>query len=297
MSKLIVRVRGGLGNQLFCYAAARRLALVNNAELVIDHLTGFARDRIYRRRYMLDHFRISARKATPRERMEPLDRYQRGIAKFLSRRRPFERRKYIEQEGLDFDGRLLNVKIEGTVRLDGLWQSERYFKDVEDVIRDDLTIVPPRDEINEAMAKLIQSTNGVGVHVRWFHSPQKHSCAFEHNLSQEYYRRAIQYVMSRVELPHFFLFSDYPDAARTLLGLPEGITTCINHNQGEQYAYADLWLMTHCKHFIIANSTFSWWGAWLAASPLKIVVAPRVITNGVSAWGFRGLVPDCWMQL
>ena len=63
--KVIVRVRGGLGNQLFCYAAARRLALINNAELVIDDVTGFVRDKKYKRKYMLDHFNISVRKATP----------------------------------------------------------------------------------------------------------------------------------------------------------------------------------------------------------------------------------------
>src|SRR6267154_4898422 len=81
VKKVIARMRGGLGNQLFCYAAARRLALVNDAELVIDDVTGFARDRQYRRRYALDRFRIAARKATPAERLEPFERYRRGLMK------------------------------------------------------------------------------------------------------------------------------------------------------------------------------------------------------------------------
>ena len=93
-SKLIARIKGGLGNQLFCYAAARRLALVNNAELVIDDVTGFVRDRQYRRQYALDRFQIPARKATPAERMEPFERYRRGVAKFVARRRrPVPRRR------------------------------------------------------------------------------------------------------------------------------------------------------------------------------------------------------------
>lgn len=84
MSKLIARIKGGLGNQLFCYAEARRLALVNNAELVIDDVTGFVRDRQYRRQYALARFHIPARKATPAERMEPFERYRRGLAKFVA---------------------------------------------------------------------------------------------------------------------------------------------------------------------------------------------------------------------
>ena len=79
--RVIARIKGGLGNQLFCYAAARRLALVNNAELVIDDVTGFVRDHQYCRQYMLDRFQIPVRKATPSERLEPFERYRRGVHK------------------------------------------------------------------------------------------------------------------------------------------------------------------------------------------------------------------------
>ena len=82
MNKVIARIKGGIGNQLFCYAAARRLALVNNAELVIDDITGFVRDRHYNRKYALDHFHIPCRKATPAERLEPFERYRRGVMKW-----------------------------------------------------------------------------------------------------------------------------------------------------------------------------------------------------------------------
>ena len=149
--KIITRVKGGLGNQLFCYAAARRLAWINNAELVIDDITGFARDRLYYRRYMLDHFNISARKATPFERLEPFERYRRGFMKWLSRRKPFAQRGYLEQEGQEFDQRLLVLKVNGLLYLDGLWQSEGYFVDMEQTIRDDLRIASPPDALNQRM--------------------------------------------------------------------------------------------------------------------------------------------------
>ena len=104
---------------------------MNNAELVIDDVTGFVRDHLYSRQYALDHFNISARKATAKERMEPFERYRRAIVKYLSKRICFGNRFYYEQKGMEFDSRVLNFKIKGTICLDGYWQSETYFKDVE----------------------------------------------------------------------------------------------------------------------------------------------------------------------
>lgn len=300
MGKVISRIKGGLGNQLFCYAAARRLALINNAELVIDDVTGFARDSQYRRSYMLDCFNIPAQKATPAERLEPFERYRRGLAKWLSRGKPFAQRSYLEQEGLDFDTRLLNVKVRGTVYLDGLWQSEQYFKDVEATIREDLRIIPPTDALNQAMARRIRACNAVALHVRWFDDPSNGKAS--HNASKAYYDHAMEEIRRQRQVinPHFFLFSDDPVAAQQLFELTCGQATCVNHNRGDENAYADLWLMTQCKHFIIANSTFSWWGAWLADENSKIVICPAMQFSRekcVTAWGFEGLIPDEWIQL
>ena len=168
MNKVITRIKGGLGNQLFCYAAARRLALVNDAELVIDDVTGFSRDRQYRRQFVLDRFQIPTRKATPAERMEPFERHRRGLMKWLSRRQPFEERRYLEEERLDFDERLLALKVNGSLHLDGYWQSENYFKDVEQTIREDLQIIPPKDLMNQNMAEEIRNMRAVALHVRWW---------------------------------------------------------------------------------------------------------------------------------
>lgn len=293
--KVIVRIKGGLGNQLFCYAAARRLALANQAELVIDDVTGFARDRKYHRRYALDRFRISARKATAWERMEPFERYRRGLAKFLAKRRPFHRRQYVESEGVDFDPRLLSLHVKGTVYLDGYWQSEGYFQDVESVIRKDLEIVPPEDPSNREMARRIAACNAVAVHIRWFDYPGGGNAA--HNASRDYYRRAMDEMGRCVGDPHFFVFSDDPEAAIRALDLPEDEATCVSHNKGDDNAYADLWLMSQCKHFVTANSTFSWWGAWLSPHARKVVVAPGIVQSGISSWGFDGLIPKEWIQV
>ena len=289
--KVIVRIKGGLGNQLFCYAVARRLSLINNAELVIDDVSGFLRD-THCRKYSLDYFQIPIRKATPAERMEPFERYRRGIAKFIARQKQFQQREYIEQEGIDFDPRMLEIYPTGTLYLDGLWQSEGYFRDVEKIIRQDLHIVPPKDSENLKMMDKIISTNSVCVHYRWFDSPDTSA---SHNLNRDYYIAALDFIKERVSAPHFILFSDNPEAALEILGLPDDTTTCVRHNNDDESAYADLWLMTKCKHYIIANSTFSWWGAWLGESESTIIVAPGMSSlKSYTAWGFRGLLPDRW---
>ena len=254
--KIITRIKGGLGNQLFCYAAARRLALVNNVELVIDDVTGFSRDRQYGRRYMLDHFDIPARKATPAERLEPFERCRRGLMKLVSHRKTFTDRLYLEQEGLDFDERLLSLKVDGTLYLDGLWQSEGYFKDIEQTVRKDLRIIPPRDELNQSMADRIGKCNAVALHVRWFDSPGNKAT---HSVSPDYYRRAVELMEKKVESPNYFVFSDKPEVVHSKIALPENRMVLISHNTEDDKAYADLWLMVQCRHFITANSTFSWW--------------------------------------
>lgn len=294
MPKVIARIKGGLGNQLFCYAAARRLALANNAELVIDDVTGFARDRLYCRRFMLGRFCIPARKATPPERMEPFGRYRRGLAKWVSHRRTFEKRRYVEQEGLDFDERLLALRVNGTLYLDGYWQSEGYFRDVEQRIREDLQIISPTDAQNQRTAEEIRGSDAVALHVRWFDAPGNMA---SHNVSANYYQRAVALMEEKIESPRYFVFSDDPEAARSKIELPEGRVVFVTHNREDENAYADLWLMTQCRHFITANSTFSWWGAWLGREKLKIVLTPDLRIEGKTTWGFKGLIPGEWVRV
>jgi Glycosyl transferase family 11 len=286
-NKVICRIMGGLGNQLFCYAAARRLSMINNAELVIDNVTGFVRDYQHQRRYALDHFRIPARKATAAERLAPFERYRRGVMKWISRRKPFTERSYVEQEGFALDKRLLTLKVNGTIYLDGLWQSEGYFKDVEKNIREDLRIIPPTDKLNQRMVEEIGNINAVALHVRWFNSPGSMET---HNISFDYYRRAIAIIESKVDSPHYILFSDDPYAACERIPLPKERVTLVYHNKGDENAYADLWMMQHCKYFIIPRSTFSWWGAWLCRHPGKLVIMPSFTPKGAPIWSSMGMI-------
>lgn len=293
--RIIARILGGIGNQLFIYSAARRLALASNSELVLDHVSGFAYDHTYQRHYQLDKFNIPCRIATAAERLEPLPRLRRYLRRRINQARPFDSRSYIQQEGIDFDPRLLQFQPKGAVHLEGYWQSEGYFKDVESTIRKDLRMKPPEDQANLAMAHQINQSMAVAIHVRFFDDPQ---CREGHNLTGDYFNRAISSMERLVPGAHYFVFSDRPSSALTPLQLPISRLTMVDLNSEDSQAIFDLWLMSLCKHFIISNSTFSWWGAWLSTHPGKHCIAPAIeIRKEKMAWGFRGLIPDGWVTL
>ena len=294
MGKVIARLFGGMGNQLFIYSAARRLALVSGRELVLDDRSGFAEDKVYRRNCQLQHFMVAGRSATAAERFEPFGKLRRYLNRRLESRRPFDLRRYIVQEGVDFDARLLTLRPKGDCYLEGYWQSEDYFKDVEPIIRQDLTIKLPTDPVNQRVARDIESSScPVAVHLRFFEPAAQGSTQ---HAPPDYYRRALAMLAAKSPQADFFVFSDRPDLAQESGLFPAQCTTFVSHNLGDEWAYADLWLMTLCRHHIIANSTFSWWGAWLASQPDKIIVAPGFERrSGVAWWGFAGLIPASWV--
>lgn len=294
-STIIVKIKGGIGNQLFTYSAARRLALINNAEILIDSKTGFRSDAKYKREYALDRFHVSPAicndKLTPRV-LSKL--YNRGN-KLLNKLIPFDYRNYIFQEKMDFDSRLLNLKFEGKIIFEGYWQSASYFSDIEEIIRADLRIHPPCDSKNSYFSKLISKCTAVGVHIRSFSNVNNFCTSSE---GFKYYQKAISLLESSSHEPHYFLFSDAEIPDNILSLFPGKRFTVLGHNRRITDSIYDLYLMSKCSHFIIANSTFSWWGAWLSKYQNKIVIYPNVrIVADEGKWGFDGLIPDEWLGI
>jgi hypothetical protein len=289
---------GGLGNQLFTYAAAYRLAKVNKAELVIDDSSGFENDHTYKRKYELDQFKISARKAGFFEKLRPFNRITRRLIRKVNSYLPFDNRFYVAQETIHFDNRLLELRFKKTLFLEGLWQSESYFADVADEIRGLFTFRNTANFGPSDLLQIIEKTQSVAIHFRFFESDTSVDGS-AYNVDNNYYWRAINLVLSKLPDAHFFLFSDRADLFKKKFDAENlKITIVSDANTPDATAHNDFYLMSRCKHFILANSTFGWWAAWLATNTEKIITVPNVYSDtGTCGWGFEGLIPDQWIKL
>ena len=300
MKNIIVRMKGGLGNQLFQYAFAKRLSEINKCELIIDNITCFEKyEYLYNRRYALNNFNIKERFANLNERLEPFEKIRRNFLNFKSKFYNFNQKFIYTQESLNFDSRFMDLRINKSIILDGSWQSEEYFKDFELIIRNDLKFKNIIDEKNTKLLAKIKSTNSISLHIRshGYRDPNKD---IEFNANSKYYLDSIKYIKKHIAEPHFFIFSDSRSNVNEIIDLSSINHTIVNSNNDESDAYKDLYLMTHCNNFIIAASTFSWWGAWLSNKFDKIIIAPKfkiINKDGTSAWGFKGLLPDKWIKL
>lgn len=277
---IVARIMGGLGNQLFCYASARSIAIKLDAQLLIDDRSGFIRDRTYRRTYELDAFSIPCRKASGRERLEPFERGRRAISKVASRLRPFGDRGYVVEQGPGFDPRLLQLRQLPRRYLDGLWQDERYFSDIEVQLRQDL-------RFRSALVEAPPPAGTVAIHVRWFDPPSQ--VRSSRNVPVEYYADAIQYLNSVLRQPQYMLFSDNVPAAQLMLQ-EAGLRNESMLASAVTRPAAELQLMSQCAHFITANSTFSWWAAWLGKPAGGVLLMPPDVPrlSGSLVWQGAG---------
>ncbi len=289
---VIVRLMGGLGNQMFQYAAGRAVAHRNQAPLKLD-VAAFERDAA--RSYRLHHFNIEASIVAPDDvvRFTKQDLWSRILRRVERHLLPPSRRSMFVQRFDHFDPDIL--RLGGSVYLRGYWQSEKYFKDIEHIIRQDFTFRHAPDAENQGLARIIANANSVSLHIRrgdYVSNPRffrKFGVC-----SLEYYQSAAAKVAEKVNDPHLFVFSDDIDWARDNLRLQYPLTL-VAHNDADK-DYEDLRLMSLCRHHIIANSSFSWWGAWLCTNPVKIVIAPKRWSN-VPSWDTRDLIPDSWQRI
>ena len=286
---IVVAVGGGVGNQLFQYAAARSLALTLGVPLGLDtrHYEGRAWPR-----YALDDFAIQTVPVEPG--VLPLqDRrpHQKLLAALGFGRGAFT---VFREKGLAYDPAVLALPDQTYLR--GYFPSERYFLGHEPTIRSDLAFVRPLDDDNRRVLDRIAASVAVSLHIRrgdYVSNPRANRVHGTVNL--DFYRRAADHIAGRVGGdPAFFIFSDDPDWVAANLRLPYP-SLHVTHN-GTERDTEDLRLMAACRHHIVANSTFSWWGAWLNPSPDKIVVAPRPWFRDPSK-DESTMVPEGWVRI
>ncbi len=267
---VIARLIGGLGNQLFQYALGRTIAASRSTTLKLD-ITDYETYKV--QAYALHHFNVIESFATRDE----IRRLRGGgwMAKRLSRRLhrliPFRKDSYVLEKGFAFDPEVL--KSPDDVYLEGYWQSEKYFASTEGLLRREFTIRQSLSGRNQEMAARIAGCNTVSLHVRRGDYVSNPNASRVHGLcGADYYQAAVRRIAEIVPQPHLFVFSDDPEWAARNLHLDHPMTIVTGNDT--QRDYEDLHLMSLCRHHIVANSSFSWWGAWLDTNPDKIVIVP-----------------------
>ena len=292
---IIVKLIGGLGNQMFQYATARSLAEKHSTILKLD-LTGFEAYKLHR--YSLHCFHIWEYIATHNEIKSIIgdsQNFTNRLKRKVTAKLGFSdgNQNLIREKYFHFDPTILELK--DNVLIDGFWQSEKYFADIPDILRREFDVKYKQDPDSKEFSELIQSNESISIHVRRADYVQNQVTNQVHGTcDRAYYDRCVNHIEARVSNPHFFIFSDEPEWARENLKLSHP-TTIVDCNDPSRN-YEDLRLMSQCQHNIIANSSFSWWGAWLNSNPNKIVCAPEKWFNDPTR-DTKDLIPNVWIKL
>lgn len=288
---IITKIEGGLGNQMFQYAFGRTLATRNNSELKLD-ITPFETFKLFP--YSLDNFNIDKNYATEDE-LRPFLKCrprQGRLGRFILNPFFYDSNRYIIEKDFCFQPEMLNLK--DPCYVDGYWQSEKYFLDIENEIRKEFTLRNPLGQYSKLISKKISSVeNPVSLHIRRNDRVKDERTKILHgSSSEEYYKEAMNIINEKTKNPTYFVFSDDIEWARANVktGFPTEFI-----GQGHDKNYEDMELMRLCKHHILANSTFGWWGAWLSDHyKTGITIAPK-------RWNIKfdtkDLLPKHWIVL
>lgn len=296
---LIIKLFGGLGNQMFQYAFGRKLALKNNVPLFLDTFSGF-QDDFYKRAYSLGIFNIQAN-ILDKKTIEKINRSQQPTGRKDRLLNVWDKHLLgfnpliINEKHYQYDAQVLDTSTQ-FVYMSGYWQSEKYFEDVEKNIRQDFTFKMPISALLLPLVKEIQEKNSVCFHLRRLHGladgkVNSEGVTFHGASGLAYYEKAIEILAAKETNLHFYIFSDSPSWARENIKLPFPMTFMEGNKD-----YEDLQLMSLCKHHIIANSSFSWWSAWLNANPTKIVCAPDEWFADKSV-NTKDVYPKSWIRI
>lgn len=291
---VVVKLLGGLGNQMFQYSTGRAVAHRARTELLLD-VSGFAHYDL--RRYELDEWAIRARVASPEELAHAgvAARSPTWLSRISTALLPTPSVNRFKETSFGYDAGIL--KVAPPAYLEGYWQSDRYFSDVAELLRREFVLKQAFDASNQDIsARILEAgARAVSLHVRrgdYVSNPQ--TTRYHGVCPLAYYVTAVNYISERVSNPHFFVFSDDLEWARENLNLDYAMTL-VDVNGSDRSAW-DMALMMACRHHVIANSSFSWWGAWLNPNADKIVVAPKRWFAGASH-DTSDLIPASWVRI
>jgi len=278
---IIVKLQGGLGNQMFQYAAARSLSKSRKVYLDFSFLAqnNITTDLFTARDFELGIFKkLKGRVAS--KYFIRLIKSKRKVFKIIS---PYY--KEVKDENiLDF----LQINS-SNLYLDGYFQNPGYFQNLRSILLHEFTFPKLSSQSKEIELKIEETKNPIAIHIRRgdYTKPENHS--YHGILSIDYYKQSIEIINSKVENPVFYIFSDDPNWCEDNLAFITEKQIISNTTQ----AWEDMFLISKCKHQILANSSFSWWGAWLNTNLEKIVIAPKKWFNNIEI----NIVPKEWISL
>ncbi len=294
---IVAKISGGLGNQMFQYANAFALAKKLHQTLYLDTST-FSKTipNVAPRVFELNIFPNIQNKFVTHYQTSGF--YQHGRIDNKLERLFGKAAKSVYTEKKHGYNEDVN-QVKPPVLMDGYFQSEKYFEDYSDLIRNQFKFQElDNDIVNISVLKNIKDSTSVAVHVRrGDYVKYAPTNAFHGVCSKEYYNRAIQYFIEHLPGSHFYFFSDEPDwVAENLLQADMNVNIIKNNNGAS--SWKDMYLMSQCKHNIIANSSFSWWGAWLNNNQSKKIIAPaRWFQVDDPFYEPNDIVPKNWIRL
>lgn len=292
---IIVRLMGGLGNQMFQYAFGRGLAIRNSTSLFLDTSFLVERENVQHtiRDLELKVFEVPVTIASKKEVANFRSLIFGLKAKIYSRLPYFFNKHFLLEKHFQFDPKAFAAN--GSVYAEGYWQSQKYFEGFESTIRNDFEFNSiPSVENSEVLTK-IKAGVSVSMHVRRGDMVSLPAAAsFHGTCTKEYYMSALKSMKSKFNNFHLFVFSDDPDYVRSSFKFDMPFTI-VDHNSGAS-SFEDMRLMSNCSHHIIANSSFSWWGAWLNPDPDKTVIAPKQWFASTEI-NTSDLIPDTWIRM
>lgn len=270
---IIVKVTGGLGNQMFQYALYKSLKIKGN-DVRLDP-TSYYNVKKEHNGYELEKvFDIHPNNAKQSE-IDKFDENNINILRRIKRKLLGDTKFIYDTNEYVFNENLYKLK---NSYLNGYWQSINYFKDIESELREDFTFKNELDIKNLEILNEIENSNSVSIHIRRgdYMSPQNFKI-YGNIATEEYYKESIRIIEEKIENPTFFVFSNDMEWVKENIKI-NSKAFYIDINSGDD-SYKDMQLMSNCKHNIIANSSFSWWGAWLNENKNKIVIAPKKWIN------------------
>ncbi len=288
---IIVQLTGGLGNQLFQYAMGRSIASRNNTTLKLD--INFFKTYEWHD-YSIGPFCINEVIASEED-FRQINAVNNTVINKIKRKVFGSEPVMIHERDMLFNPAYLGIK--DPAYLFGYWQCEKYFKDNEAILRNEFRIKPAPSPANAALLEKINTTQAVSLHIRRGNFVSVDAVSKTHGTcSMEYYAAAVEKILSVCSNPVFYVFSDDIPWAKENLSIGQPcFFVDINDDKTD---YEDLRLMSSCQHHIMANSTFSWWGAWLNNKPGKVVVAPKQwFADEEKNKMTRDLIPGSWLKL